>query len=59
MLTFQPEDEKIFIPFTVLEDTIAEYRERFNLVLSVPINGGWQIGTIQSTNVYIEDNDGK
>ena len=58
MLTFQPDVANMYIPFSVKEDTIAEIREKFILLLSVPIGGGWRVGSIQGTSVFIEDNDG-
>ena len=59
MLTFRPEEQIQYIPFEVINDSIAETRESFFIYLTVPMNPElYYLGTIQNAVVYIDDDEG-
>lgn len=47
----------MYIPFTIIDDHLPEFRERFNLIISIPKNGGYRVGSKIFTDVYIKDDD--
>ena len=60
MLTFTPEEQIKYIPFEVINDSIAEKRESFCIFLTVPMNPElYYLGTIQTAVIYIDDDEGK
>ena len=58
ILTFQPDDQQLPVPVTIIEDMIAEQEEQFQLFLSVPIDPLYRIGLQPATDVFIQDDDG-
>lgn len=59
VLTFTPEEQIKYIPFEVINDTIAETRESFSIYLTVPANPEvYYLGTIHNTIIYIVDDEG-
>lgn len=57
-LTFQPGERIKYFTVKILEDNISEDEELFALILQQPTNGA-ELGTINSINVYIQDNEPK
>ena len=59
ILVFRPEDDRLPIPVTLLQDGIAEDKEQFQLFLALnePIRG--QSTGLSTTNIVIEDDDSK
>lgn len=62
ILTFQPEDVKLPVPFHILADSIPEDDLRENFILSISINEtkpGLRKGENFTTTVNIIDDDSK
>ena len=57
MLVFPSTKQVEHIPFTVIDDNVAEFREQFQLFIAVPQDGGYRIGDKMLTAVYITDDD--
>ena len=57
MLLFPRSQQVLYIPFTVINDNVAEFQERFDLLVSVPKNGGYRIGENLFADVFIRDDD--
>ncbi len=57
-LTFRSGERIKYFTVKILEDNESEDEEIFALILQQPTNGG-QLGTINSINVYIQDNEPK
>ena len=58
-LLFSPQETNISVPFSVLQDSIAENDEKFRFFLTLPPGvSGYTVGPIQDTTVTIVDEDG-
>ena len=57
---FRPDQQSVFVPFEVINDTIAELRESFTLFLTVSSrdSASYTLGRAPSTTVTINDDDG-
>ena len=57
VIVFPSNKQVKHVPFTVIDDSVAEFREQFRLLVSVPQNGGFRLGEDMFTTVYIADDD--
>ena len=56
---FQPADQTIRGTITITDDNIFEPDETIPFQLSRPTNSPAQLGSVRSTTVTIQDNEGK
>ena len=52
-----PSDDRVAVPFSILEDAIPEGAEGFSL--TIVSRGEYEIGAAETVTINIEDNDGK
>ena len=57
-LVFQPEERRITLPITILDNSIPEPTEEFRLVLSQEMDSPDLVLDRQDTIISIEDSDG-